>query len=78
MQSNDNELTENEMATATIYTDKFTGKQYRVMNSSSARVQQYPAGSTIWYDGSSPSPHTETNMGTRTNLNSWLRMMGFK
>ena len=63
---------------ATIYTDPHTGKQYRVMNSNSARVQQYPAGAVIWFDGSSDRPHYETDFKTRAALNSWLRMMGFK
>jgi len=67
------------MTKATIYQDQFTGKQYRVMNSNSARVQQYPAGAVIFFDGSSTarSQRTETNMHTRANLNAWLRMMGF-
>ena len=68
------------MSMATIYTDTHTGKQYRVMNSNSARVQQYPAGATVWFDGSSTakSCRVDINMKTRANLNSWLRMMGFK
>lgn len=66
------------MATATIYTDKFNGKQYRVLNSNSARVQQYPAGATIYFDGSSNKPKCEVNFKRRAALNSWLRMMGFK
>lgn len=63
---------------ATVYTDKHTGKQYRVLNSNSARVQQYPSGVPIWFDGSSPAQHVAVNMGSRANLNAWLRMMGFK
>jgi hypothetical protein len=63
---------------ATVYTDAHTGKQYRVLNSNSARVQQYPSGIPIWFDGSSTAKPVEVNMGSRANLNSWLRMMGFK
>ncbi|ATX62907.1 MULTISPECIES: hypothetical protein [Yersinia] len=66
------------MSTATIYTDQHNGKQYRVMNGYSARVQQYPAGVMIYFDGSSHAKPQETNFKTRANLNSWLRMMGFK
>lgn len=66
------------MSAATIYTDSHNGKQYRVMNSNSARVQQYPAGVLIYFDGSSSAKPQVTNFKTRANLNSWLRMMGFK
>lgn len=66
------------MSAATIYTDKYNGKQYRILNSNSARVQQYPAGVIIYFDGSSAIKPQEINLKTRANLNSWLRMMGFK
>jgi hypothetical protein len=66
------------MAQATIYTDESNGKQYRVMNSNSARLQQYPAGATIHFDGSSDMQRFETNLKSKANLNSWLRMMGFR
>jgi len=63
---------------ATLYTDKTTGKQYRVTNSASARVQQYPCGAVVHFDGSSDKQSFVTNMKTRSALNSWLKMMGFK
>lgn len=63
---------------STIYTDPHNGKQYRVLKSNSARVQQYPAGEHIHYDGSSRIKCSTVNFKTRANLNSWLRMMGFK
>lgn len=65
---------------AVIYTDKYTGKQYRVLNGYSAKVVQYAAGITIHFDGSCKDGGklSETNFKTRARLNSWLRMMGFK
>lgn len=63
--------------TVTIYTDSFTGKQYRV-KSNSVIVRQYPKGATIHFDGSSDTPYCETSMKTTPALNSWLQMMNFK
>lgn len=69
------------MTTQNIFTDKFNGKQYRVnLKSYSNKVDQYKAGVNIWFDGSCEAGG---NTGTKTfkcrkDLNSWLRMMGFK
>lgn len=65
---------------AKIYTDKYTGKQYRVLDGYSAKVVQYAAGVTIYFDGSCQKGGrlSETNFKTRARLNSWLRMMKFK
>lgn len=63
---------------STLYIDLKNGKQYRILNSRSARVQQYPCGARVHFDGSSDKQSFVTNMGTRAALNSWLKMMDFK
>ena len=65
---------------AVIYTDKYTGKQYRVQGGYSTKVEQFAANAKIHFDGSykKGSKLSETHFKTRARLNSWLRMMGFK
>lgn len=65
---------------AKIYTDKHTGKQYRIIDGYSAKVVQYAPDVTIYFDGSCKQGGklSETNFKTRARLNSWLRMMNFK
>ena len=62
----------------TVYTDPHTGKRYLVPNGYGTTVTQYPAGARVWFDGSSDKPKSTTCFKTRTRLNSWLKMMGFK
>lgn len=64
------------MAKVTFYTDKHTGKIYRV-RSNSVIVQQYAAGSVIYSDGSSNGKQSETSFKTKKALVSWIKMMDF-
>ncbi|OWO82355.1 hypothetical protein B5C26_10130 [Photorhabdus luminescens] len=70
----------NEFNNATMYVDKFTGKQYLVQNGNSGRVTQYAANTRVWFDWSCKDNGKlgTTVFKSRKDLNSWLRMMGFK
>ncbi|WP_387468282.1 hypothetical protein [Photorhabdus sp. RM323S] len=65
---------------ATMYVDKYTGKQYLVQNGYSGRVTQYKANVQVWHDWSCENGGKlgTTIFKSRAELNSWLRMMGFK
>ncbi|WP_242689545.1 hypothetical protein [Photorhabdus cinerea] len=65
---------------ATMYVDKFTGKQYLVQNRNSGRVTQYAPNVQVYHDWSCEDGGKlcTTVFKSRKELNSWLRMMGFK
>lgn len=65
---------------ATMHVDIHTGKQYLVQNGNSGKVCQYAAGVHVWFDGSCKAGG-KTGVEifkSRKDLNSWLKMMGFK
>lgn len=65
---------------AEMYVDRFTGKQYLVQKGYSGSVQQFAPGVTVYFDGSccKGGKTGQQVFKNRKDLNSWLRMMGFK
>lgn len=65
---------------AEMFVDRFTGKQYLVQKGYSGKVQQFAPGVTVYFDGSccKGGKTGQQVFKNRIDLNSWLRMMGFK